>query len=133
MVWGDEMGRFKPGQVVKLKIGNRDLAWILAECKEPPQYWCVALRTKYENRTTITRIAEKDLVSYKNVCWNCDRTDLNSDEHETCGRCGWVKCPDCHKCAKPACSNNNLIILTEPGQDSLTACQREYYREQQDG
>lgn len=39
------MAKFKIGQVVQVKP-IRDIGIIICECKEPPNYWSVALRTK---------------------------------------------------------------------------------------
>ena len=113
------MSRFKVGQVVKLKIFDRDLGIILTECKEPENHWCVALRNKIEDRTQIMRISEKDLDSYKRHCWNCGKADLNSDFHETCPKCGWIKCPECFKCEKDKCGSNQLIVYRNPGSRQL--------------
>lgn len=123
------MARFSIGQVVKLKVLNRDLGIILAECKEPENHWCVALRTKVANRTRIIRIAEKELEPYKRHCWNCDNNDLNSDVDTTCPRCGWVICPKCKKCEKEKCGSNGLIVSQKTGYRLFTSEVTRYYED----
>lgn len=120
------MMRFYIGQVVKLRVGDQDLGIIITECKEPEGYWSVALRTKLGDRTKIMHIKEVDLEAYKRHCWNC-HIDLNSDDHPTCQRCGWIKCPNCGKCEKDICGSNSLLIFKEPGYRLLTPDKLKFY------
>ncbi len=109
-----DMARFKVGQIVRLKICANDLGIIITECKEPDGYWSVALRTRLHGRIQRMRIKEGNLEPYKNHCWNCNKNDLDSDVHETCDRCGWVKCPACGKCEKKICGLSAVMICEEP-------------------
>lgn len=112
---GDKMSAFTVGQVVKLKVFDCDLGFILTECKEPEGYWCVALRKQRDGRVQIMSVAGKDLEPYQNHCWNCGKTGLSSEIHPTCVRCGWIRCPECFSCEKELCGSHQLLVYPRPG------------------
>ncbi|MCC0567238.1 hypothetical protein M4D57_24360 [Brevibacillus borstelensis] len=108
------MGRYKIGQTVWVKKFKK-FATIICECKEPSNFWSVALRQEHDSKTVIMRVNVKDLLPYKKHCWNCDCPEVNSDVHETCGTCKWVICPNCKACKIGGCQDDGLLIYSKPG------------------
>jgi hypothetical protein len=103
------MGKFKFGQVVDIKK-VKDLGIIVEKAALHPHHWVVAMRKKELENTVICIIDEKEIQSYKDVCWYC-HSEVNSENDDTCQTCGWVICPSCGSCRKNGCLSSGIEIF----------------------
>lgn len=52
---------------------------------------------EFSDKPTLERAPISDEGSRVNVCWKC-KAEVASDSDVTCGRCGWITCPQCFSC-----------------------------------
>lgn len=108
--------KISTGHINYLKFSTNDHVYIpnegitgilLYECKEPLNTWSVLIRKN--NKMIIRRVHINQIRPYEHSCWNCG-TGLNGIRDSTCPQCHWTKCPNCGKCRRPICIDNNIII-----------------------
>jgi hypothetical protein len=86
-----------------------EIAIVLYECKEPEGYWSILIRNKKDGTIKVEKIKKSYLTPYKYHCWKC-KSELNSNEHETCQDCHWLICPDCGACKENQCEKDGIIV-----------------------
>jgi hypothetical protein len=105
--------RYKPGQVVY--VDNKPTI-IIGEGKNQDDYYVT--RKTEDDSVYIWNVHGSEISHYKNHCWNekCGYEDINSEMHDTCPACHWVKCPECRVCRKPECKDDGLVIGRKPSE-----------------